>query len=127
MSEGNEKYFQSSKTCPAKNLSAGIRKYCCVLGCKSSTTSSRGEKTGILFQIPSKEPEKTNWIRILSQVRRKGRNDSFDPRNKLYYVCEFHFEAEDIQVTSGYGRKKYRKGKVPTIFESKSRVNIKPK
>ena len=115
-------YFQSSKSRPAKNSSVGSGKYCCVPGCKSSTTTSEGSNTGILlFKIPSKDPAKTNWIKILSQVRRKGGNGSFDPRKQVYYVCEFHFKAEDIRVTSGYGRKKYRDGKVPTIFESKSK------
>ena len=127
MSGKEDTYFQSNKTRPVKNLSVGSGKFCCVPDCKSSTTSSTGEKTGIsLFQIPTKEPDKTNWIKALSQVRRKGGNDSFDPRNKTYYVCEFHFKAEDIRVTAGIGRKKYRDGKIPTIFPSKPKES-KPK
>ena len=52
----------------------------------------------------------------MSSYRRKGSCDTFDPRNKMYYVCEFHFKAEDIKVSHGIGRKTILPGKLPSIF-----------
>lgn len=112
-----EKYFQSNSSRPDKNLSGGYGKYCCIPGCKSSTKDSLRQNTGIsLFQIPNKEPEKTNWIKILSNYRRKGTGDNFDPRNNTYFVCEFHFKADDIKVSHGIGRKTIRTGILPSVF-----------
>ena len=62
---------------------------------------------------------------ILGNVRRKGISDSFDPRNKIYYVCEFPFKAEDIRVSMGIGRKTIIPGRLPSIFKPKDLV-IKP-
>ena len=40
-----EKYFESNKSRPAKNLSGGHGKYCCIPGCKSSTKDSLKQNT----------------------------------------------------------------------------------
>lgn len=120
MSEKQEEtYFQSSKKRPLKNFSGGYGKYCCIPGCKSATKDFNMDNTGIsLFQIPSTEPHRTTWIKAIQTVRRKGSNDSFDPKNKKHtYVCEFHFKAEDIQVSSGIGRKKPINKRPPTLFK----------
>ena len=130
MSENQEEtYFLSSKKRPHKNLSGGYGKYCCIPGCKSATKDSNMNNTGIsLFQIPSTEPHRSTWIRAIQKVRRKGRNDTFDPKKKNTFVCEFHFKAEDIQVSFGMGRKKPIGKRPPSIFRlDSSESKSKPK
>lgn len=64
----------------------GYGKYCCVPECKSATKDSLKQNTDILlFQIPNRELDKTNWIKALQNHRRKGAKDSFDPRKKMAY------------------------------------------
>jgi len=59
-----------------------------------------------MFQIPSKDPDRSRWIKAIQTVRRKGSNDTFDPKNKKHtYVCKFHFQAGDIRKSLGVGRK----------------------
>ena len=126
--EKEETYFQSSKKRPPKNYLGGYVKYCCIPGCKSATKDFNMENTGIsLFQIPSTEPHRTTWIRAIQTVRRKGPNDTFDPKNKKHtYVCEFHFKAEDIQVSFGIGRKRPIDKRPPTLFKCVEE-ELKPK
>ncbi|XP_066936169.1 uncharacterized protein [Clytia hemisphaerica] len=121
MSEENtaneEKYFQSKKTRPAKNLSGGHGKYCCIPGCKSATADSKGNKTNIsLFKI------RQDWVATISKFRRKGGKDNFDINHKNVRICEFHFDSQDIKVSLGIGRKTVKSGAIPTIFE-----HVKPK
>jgi len=59
-----------------------------------------------MFQIPSKDPDRSRWIKAIQTVRRKGSNGTFDSKNKKHtYVCEFHFQAGDIRKSLGVGRK----------------------
>ena len=67
MAEDEECYVGSSRKRPKKNLSGGFGEYCSVPGCKSAYFDSNREKTGIsLFKIPSKDPDRRNWIRMRS-------------------------------------------------------------
>ena len=104
----------------SKNVNRRCGKYCCIPECKNSSRNE-GQQTGIsLFQIPTKEPDRTRWIKILNRYRRKGSSDSFDPRKKIYYVCEDHFKEGDLKKTFGSsGRKRVRDNKFPTIFAFK--------
>ena len=113
-SEESEKHLSCSKTVAASG------KYCCVPECKNSSRKD-GKQTGkSFFQIPSKEPDRTKWIKVLTKYRRKGSGDSFDPKNKKYFVCEDHFPEEDLINTFGSScRKRVRKDKVPSIFAFK--------
>ena len=109
-SEG--KYFQSNKTRPAKNLSGGHGKYCCIPGCKSASQDSKRNKTNIsFFKI------RQDWIATISKYRRKGGKDNFDINGKNVFICEFHFNSQDIKVSLGIGRKTVKPGAIPTIFE----------
>ena len=119
MSEKETYHACSSKTRPDKNLSGGYGNYCCVPGCKSAVYNSRREKTGIsMFKLPTKDPERRSWLKVLKNVRRKGGADTFDPSKRIY-VCEFHFKLEDVRVTLGMGRKKIIQGRLPSVFPSK--------
>ena len=46
MNEENcaEKYFDSNKSRPNKNVSGGYGKYCCIPGCKSQLKTNRKKK-----------------------------------------------------------------------------------
>lgn len=120
-----EKYFQSDKTRPSKNVSGGYGKYCCIPGCKSAAEDSNRKKTGIsLFKIPAKEPDRSNWIRVIRNYRRKGGKDNFDPSNKNVHICEFHFKSEDIKVSLGIGRKTIKTGVIQSILERNENWNL---
>ena len=73
-----------------------------------------------MFSIPTDPGDKKKWINALETVRRKGKNDTFDPRKKpeTTYVCEFHFNSKEIRVTAGYGRKKVIDNAPPSIFKT---------
>ena len=65
--------------------------------------------------------------RAIQTVRRKGPNDTFDPKNKKHtYVCKFHFKAEDIQVSFGIGQKRPIDKRPPTLFKCVEE-ELKPK
>jgi len=113
----SNKYAGSSKIRPNKNLKGGSGSYCCIPTCKSAFYDAKHIPTGIsLFTVPSKNPARGRWLKILSIYRRKGGDDSFN-KNKRLYVCEFHFQANEITVSLGIGRKKLKPGIVPTLFD----------
>ena len=119
----NETYHETGKTRPNKAGSSGHGKYCCIPGCKSAVQDSNWKSTGIsLFKVPSKQPDRSKWIKIIKKYRRKGGSDSFDPKQKNIYICEFHFKPDDIRVTLGCGRKKVITGRIPSVFENKTNV-----
>ena len=98
-------YSGSSKTRPLKNQSGGYGGYCCIPCCKSAFYDSNRQKTGIsLFQVPSKDPQRKQWIKIISNFRRTGGADRWNTKKKIL-ICEFHFRPEDIYVTRGSGKK----------------------
>lgn len=85
-----ESYSSSSKTRPEKNLSGSYSNYCCIPGCTSAFYNSNREKTGIsLFSAPAKDPERKRWLRIISNLRRRGEADSWRPIKRLYVRCTF--------------------------------------
>lgn len=118
---------RESQSRPNKAGASGHGKYCCIPGCRSAAQDSNYKSTGItLFKVPVKEPDRSNWMRIISKFRRKGGSDSFDHKKQNIYVCEFHFKPEDLRKTLGCGRKKYSKGCVPSVFDNRQMVT-KPK
>lgn len=125
----SEKYVDSSRTRPRKNESGGFGNYCCIPHCTSALYDSNRVKTGIsLFKFPSDTALRKEWLHAIRNVRRKGGNDLFDPDKASCYICEFHFKAEDIRVTTGSsGRKKVIKGRIPSIFPNKSSEEPKKK
>ena len=82
-----------------------------------------------MFKFPASEKERQKWINVISQYRRKGSGDTFDPwdRTKRYFVCEFHFKGEEMRVSLGIGRKTLKPGVVPNIFKFKNPNMIKPR
>ena len=110
---------ESEKPSCSKTVAAS-GKYCCVPECKNSSRKD-GKQTGkSFFQIPSKGPDRTKWIKVLTKYRRKGFGDSFDPKNKKYFVCEDHFPEEDLINTFGSScRKRVRKDKVQSLLLNK--------
>ena len=110
-------YNNSSKKRPKKNLKGGFGNYCCVPLCKSAFYNSERQPTAIsLFQVPAKKTVRDQWLKILNKYRRKGGVDKFDVRKKLY-ICEFHFNANEISISLGIGRKTLKKDVLPTKFD----------
>ena len=96
-------------------------------GCRSSVQNNEWKSTGItVYQLPSKDPLRKEWLKVIGKFRRKGGPDSFDPKKQKVNVCEFHFKPDELYRTLGCGRKKYTKGSVPSVFEMRPQVK-KPK
>ena len=55
---------------------------------------------------------------MLKHVGRKEGAHLFDVKNpnKIIYVCEFHFNDEDLTIMLGRGKSKLKSGRVPSIF-----------
>ena len=58
------------------------------------------------------------WKKTIGQYRRKGGADTFEIK-KTTHICEFHFQAKEIKVSLGVGRKTLVEGAVPSVFPSK--------
>ena len=82
----------------------GKRKYCCIPVCKNAQYDKDWQKTNIgLFKFPDKDakPELYKlWCNKIKTFRRAGGKDSFKVTNNTY-VCEFHFNITDINVSAG--------------------------
>ena len=120
----DENYSGSSKTRPDKNLSGGFGNYCCVPGCTSAVYKTNRQKNGITLFLPTTDAQRKQWLKVLTNFRRKGGADSLDVKKRLY-VCEFHFKTDEIRITLGIGRKKLKPGVVPSIFEFKKTLEGK--
>ena len=116
----NEKYVNSSRFRPNELEVAGSGHYCCIPGCKSSTLDKDKNKSYIgIFSFPSDSTLRKHWENIISQFRRKGKYDSYDPRKSSTKVCEFHFPIEDIKCSDS-GIKSLRPGADPKVFKFKA-------
>lgn len=114
------------------NMSGGRGQYCCIPECGSARYDRHKNKTGIgLFTFPSKEKDSTlyrKWVKVISQHRRKGCGDMFDPGNKNNVICEKHFKPDEVRCTFGSSRRKMLvKDAVPSTFSFKdSSVKRRP-
>ena len=122
----SETYSCSSATRPKPNEKGGYGMYCCIPNCKSRTYDSDMNKTGIsFFTIPQEPGLNRQWKRIIGQYRRKGAGDNFEIK-KSTVLCEFHFEAQDIKVSLGQGKKTLKANATPKVFSFKPDV-VQPK
>ena len=97
----------------------GKRKYCCIPVCKNAQYDKDWQKTNIgLFKFPDKDakPELYKlWCNKIKTFRRAGGKDSFKVTNNTY-VCEFHFNITDINVSAGRHIKTLKPNVVPSVF-----------
>ena len=79
-------------------------KYCCFPVCKNAQYGKDCQKRNIgLFQFPAKyaKPELYKlWCNKINIFRRAVWKGSFKVTNNTY-VCEFHFDITDINVSAG--------------------------
>ncbi|XP_072948021.1 uncharacterized protein [Epargyreus clarus] len=90
------------------------RKYCSVYGCLN--TNSRNPELSF-FQIPIEEEVRLKWLKIID------RQDLSHISTRHIFVCQAHFRAEDVSMTSS--RKVLRKKSLPSLYLplTKDRVN----
>ena len=77
------------------------------------------QKTNIgLFKLPDKDA-KTElyklWSNKIKTFQRPGGKDLFKAKNNTY-VCEFHFNISDINVSAGHHIKILKPNVVPSVF-----------
>ena len=90
---------------PRELTVVGSGDFCCIPLCKSSTLGSDRNKSVIgFFSFPSDPTVRKQWVKVISQFRRKGGNDSFSIK-KSSKVCEFHFPINCFRISCGYGKK----------------------
>ena len=71
-----------------------------------------------MFKFPDKvaKPELYKlWCNKVKTFRRDGGKDSFKVTNNIY-VCEFHFNITDINVSAGRHIKSLKPNVVPSVF-----------
>ena len=87
--------------------------------CKNAQYDKDWQKTNIgLFKFPDKDakPELYKlWCNKIKTFRRAGGKDSFKVTNNTY-VCEFHFNITDINVSAGRHIKTLKPNVVPSVF-----------
>ena len=100
--EEREFYPGTFTSRPRELTVVGSGDFCCIPLCKSSTLDRDRNKSGIgLFSFPSDPTIRKQWVKVISQFRRKGGNDSFSIK-KSTKVCEFHFPINCIRISFGY-------------------------
>ena len=115
-----EKYKNTSQYRPDEFEVVGSGHYCYIPGCKTSTLDKNKSKSHIgIFSFPSDPTTRKYWENVISQLRRKWKNDRHDPRKRSTKVCEFHFAIEDSKCSHS-GIKSLRAGAVPKIFKFKT-------
>ena len=119
MALNEETYLDSSQKRPPRITSGGPGIYCCVPQCSSASYDKHKQKSGIgFFKFPENVALFKVWKKTIGQYRRKGGADTFEIK-KTTRICEFHFQAKEIKVSLGVGRKTLVEGAVPSIFPSK--------
>ena len=88
---------------PKQHNIGGNGKYCCISVCENAQYDRDWQKTNIgLFKFSDKDanPELYKlWYNKIKTFRRAGGKDSFEVTNNTY-VCEFHFDITDINVST---------------------------
>ena len=104
---------------PKEIAFGGKGKYCSIPCCKNTQYDGDWKKTNIaLFKFPDKERKPDlykAWFNKIKTFRRKGGKDAFTVTNNTY-VCEFHFEISDIQVSAGRHIKTLKNNVIPSVF-----------
>ena len=119
VAENEETYLNSSQKRPPRITGGGSGIYCCVPQCGSASYDKHKQKSGIgFFKFPENVALFKVWKKTIGQYRRKGGADTFEIK-KTTRICEFHFQAKEIKVSLGVGRKTLVEGAVPSIFPSK--------
>ena len=113
-------YYENTVLERPKQLNIGGKgKYCCIPVCKNAQYDRDWQKTNIgLFKFPDKDakPELYKlWYNKIKTFRRAGGKDSFKVTNNTY-VCEFHFDITDINVSAGRHIKTLKPNVVPSVF-----------
>ena len=73
-----EFYPDSFTSRPRELTVVGGGDFCCIPLCQSSTLDRDCNKSGIgFFSFPSDPSIRKQWVKVISQFRRKGGNDSF--------------------------------------------------
>ena len=113
-------YYENTVLERPKQLDIGGKgKYCCIPVCKNAQYDKDWQKTNIgLFKFPDKDakPELYKlWCNKIKTFRRAGGKDSFKVTNNTY-VCEFHFNITDINVSAGRHIKTLKPNVVPSVF-----------
>ena len=103
-----------------KQLNIGGKgKYCCIPVCKNAQYDGDWQKTNIgLFKFPDidAKPELYKfWYNKIKTFRRAGWKDSFKVTNNTY-VCEFHFDITDINVSAGRHIKTLKPDVIPSLL-----------
>ena len=109
-----QKKKKSSRILFWKDLQEFLGIYCCVPQCGSALKDKHKQKSGISWKCsPFQSLKKT-----IGQYRRKGYTDTFKIK-KTTHICEFNFQAKEIKVSLGVGRKTLFEGADPSIFPCK--------
>ena len=117
--EEREFYPGTFTSRPRELTVVGSGDFCCITLCKSSTLDRDYNKSGIgLFSFPRDPTIRKQWVKVISQFYRKGRNDSFLIK-KSTKICEFHFPINCIRNSCGYRKKLLEKGSIPSVFKLK--------
>ena len=108
-------YYENTVLERPKQLNIGGKgKYCCIPVCKNAQYDREWQKTNIgLFNI--KQELYKLWCNKIKTFRRAGAKDSFKVTNNTY-VCEFHFDMTDINVSTGHHIKTLKPNVVPSVF-----------
>ena len=106
----------------------GKGKYCCIPICKNAENDKERGKIKIgLFRFPDKD-SKPNlyklWYNKIKIFRRAGWKVSLKVTNNTY-VCEFHFNITDINVSQGRYIKTLKRNVVPSVFTFKNKSSEK--
>ena len=98
-------YYENTVLKRPKQLNIGGKgKYCCIPVGKNAQYDKDWQKTNIgLFKFSDKDAKPNLyklWCNKVKTFRRAGGKYSFKVTNNTY-VCEFHFNITDINVTAG--------------------------
>ena len=115
-------YYETTVLERPKQLNIGGKvEYRCFPVCKNAQCDKDWQKTNIgLFKFPDKDakPELYKfWCNKIKTFRRAGGKDSFKVTNNTY-VCEFHFNITDINVSAGRHIKTLKPNVVPSVVKS---------
>ena len=116
----NEEIFlNSSEKRPPRITSGGSGISCCVPQCSSASYDKHKQKSGIgFFKFAQNVALFKIWKKAIGQYRREGGADTFEIKETTR-ICEFDFQAKEIKVFLGVGRKTLVEGAVPSFFPSK--------
>ena len=97
----------SSMEWPKEIDGGGRGTYCCVPQYKSASHDRDRKKTETgFFKFPTNHDLRRTWTTVMKQI-------------KTTVFCEFPFKPEEINVSSGIGRKPLDPDTIPSVFKFK--------